>query len=103
MRIRAVIRALAAAGLATGLTLGSSSPSWAIAVDSGQGAELEPAYVTGAERKIARLLEGHQLDKALEEVQALLKASPNDPSILTLAGSVYFARGDHDAARKYYQ
>ena len=49
----------------------------------------------------AHLREG-QFDKAIDAVMGMLDKRPQDPAVLTLAGSVFASSGETQAARKYY-
>jgi putative PEP-CTERM system TPR-repeat lipoprotein len=93
---------LAAALLAV-LPFVRTLPAEAIALDVGKGTEFAPALSSGNERRIAALIEEQKLEQALQEVLALEKTSPDDPSVINMKGAVYYARGDTADARKSFE
>lgn len=65
--------------------------------------ELAPGFHVARHSYAVALLRRYELDRALEQVEILLRAEPSNPNFLILKGTVLVRKGDHQAALGLYE
>jgi tetratricopeptide (TPR) repeat protein len=65
--------------------------------------ELAPGFHLARHSYAVVLFRRHELEQALEQVEVLLKAEPNNPNFLILKGTILVRKGDHVPALELYE
>jgi tetratricopeptide (TPR) repeat protein len=65
--------------------------------------ELAPGFHLARHAYAVVLFRRNELEQALEQVEALLKAEPNNPNFLILKGTILVRKGDHLPALELYE
>lgn len=65
--------------------------------------DLDSAATAGEQKRIGKLIAGHDYDQALKEAQALEQRQPRDAAVATLKGVVDIMRGDLANAHKAFE
>ena len=65
--------------------------------------ELAPGFHLARHAYVVALFRRHELTRALEQVETLLRAEPNNPNYLVLKGTILVRKGDHLQALDLYE